>query len=244
MWSRPSGLASLPIKSRAPSFSWASIDCGVDYDLAINKTRRWISCSLVHDIQAIVPGRNPFGKVRYDWITTQGPMLRGTIRTLRGAISDTLVCPQFRSDDGGIKFFLEEDRILSVFSYTTAGNGDKISVRRCQCRSPFEDSTRGAPEYKDVSSSVVDPELLESSKMHSDIAQASVWLLHLARSMDNGQTASQSEDVGHSTDFYPVLGKSAHDPQKYERLGCCHPPSTETLDMHSSRFITKTITIV
>lgn len=231
MWGRSLGLTPLPIRYRAPSFSWVSIDCGVDYNFA---RRRWTSRSLVSDIEAIVPGHNPFGKVKDAWITIQGPVVRGTIH-------GSFEYPRFCSDDRELYLSIELDCPLTVFRYATAGNSDEISVRRCHCLSPSEDSRKEAPEHNDKSSSMVEP-FQEGGTMDNDFPPASVWLLHLGRSID--RTSSQSGDVGYSTDFYLVLGKSAYAPQKYERIGYCDPLSEETLDKHNERFITKTITIV
>jgi hypothetical protein len=223
-----STLAPLPIDYRAPSFSWASINDRVCYFFGVyHQAYHWTSCSSVSEARAVVPGHNPFGKVRDAWITIQGPIIRGFIE--RGHDH-----PRFCSDDREMNLYLDVDCALAEFSCATQGDDDERSVRRCRTPTPSEDSNKSPHAVKAAQG---------NETMHSKLAPASVWLLHLGRWTKN-RRESQAADVETSHDYYLVLGKSARDPQKYERIGSYNTLNDEPLEKHGERFTTKTITIL
>lgn len=230
-----STLMPLPAEYRAPSFSWASIDNRVCYNFSIyyQQTWRWISCCSVSDAAAVVPGRNPFGRVSDAWITIRGPMVRGFIESDQD-------CFYFCSDDREIHLYTALDCAVTDFSYAAQLEGDDDngrSMRRYRSPQPSGES------YGDddiTSACVVEPGQANEN-MHLDLAQASVWLLHLGR-WSKDKAGSHEAEKSH--DYYIVLGRSPRDPQKYERLGSCDTPSDEPLTSHTIGFTTSTITIL
>lgn len=236
-WTRLSSLddlltrAPLPTEYRAPSFSWASIDDRVWYPFAdYSQKGRWTSCCSISDTTAVVPGHNPFGRVSDAWVTIQGPVARGFMEP-----DDTFL--KFYSDDRKISLHLGLDCAVTEFSYAAQGGDDKgRSVRRYRSPQPSGE----IPGDDDTYLHVVEPGRANEG-MHLELAQASVWVLHLGRwAKDKGE--SQSVDIAH--DYYVVLGKSPRDPQKYEKIGVCNNFSEEPLAKHTVAFTTRTITIL
>lgn len=161
-WSK-STLSPLPIRYRAPSFSWASINDRICYFFgAYHKSWHWISYSSVSDIRSVVPGQNRFGKVIDAWITIRGPMVRGTIDRDDGH-------PRFCSDDREIGLYLDEDCDLAEFSYAVQGNDDERSMRRCESSEPSKESARGARKDNDKS-----PYAIKSSRANEKRARTSL----------------------------------------------------------------------
>lgn len=226
-----STLMPLPAEYRAPSFSWASIDDRVCYYFSIYPLMwSWISCCSVSDARAVVPGRNPFGRVSDAWITIRGPMARGFIEPDQESL-------RFCSDDREINLYLDLDCAVTEFSYAAQGDDDKRrSMRRYRSPQPSGECA----EIDNTSHCIVEPGRANENT-HFTLAQASVWLLHLGR-WSKDKAASHAAEESH--DYYLVLGKSPRDPQKYERIGSCSVSSGEPIASHTIGFTTSTITIL
>lgn len=178
----------------------------------------------------MVPGHNPFGRVSDAWVKTRGPMVRGFIEIGRDY-------HEFFSDDRKISEYVDLDCAVTDFSYAAQGDDDNgRSVRRNGSPRPSGE----IPGDDDTYLHVVEPGRANEG-MHPELAQASVWVLHLGRwAKDKGE--GQPGDIAH--DYYLVLGKSPRDPQKYERIGSCHNLSKDPLANHLVGFTTRTITIL
>lgn len=237
-WTRMSSLDDLltpeplPTEYRAPSFSWASIDDRVWYPFSNhNQKGRWTSCCSISDAAAVVPGHNPFGRVSDAWVTIQGPMVRGFTEPNYKDLN-------FCSDNREINLHLDLDCPVIEFSYVAQGDDDTgRSMRRSRSPQPSGESAGD----DDTSLHVVESGQ-EHEEMRLNLAQTSVWLLHLGRwaTEKAGGQASESGD-----DYYLVLGKSPRDPRRYERIGFCrYILNDEPLASHTVGFTTRTITIL
>lgn len=196
----------LPKSYRAPSFSWASINDGAFYNSwEYKKKWTWVSCSSVSESESVVSGRNPFGKVSDAWIKVRGPILQGIFYS-DGKTS------RFRSDDGIID--LEADLDSAVVQFICVGqDGDqKISVRRSKSSQPCGEVQVGGYGKDDELSNLV-PVVPTQGDAHSNLNQATVWLLHLGKWVEPEPKSLKSRN------FMLLLGSSPRDPEKYERIG-------------------------
>lgn len=227
----------LPHDYVAPSFSWASINTMVSYRFDTSHQARdldWVPCSTICDIESVVLGSNPFGKVSDTWITLQAPMIQGSLKPEDPFIS-------FRSNDGSVFEHLLLDSVVAEFTYATEDNELETSVQRYKLPQHPEEHERDRPDES------VEPYYpvefgRASERTKPSLWKAAVWLLHLAR-----RNSAQKEKRWIS-DFYLVLGKARRDPRKYERIGSCFSDTTQPLDEpfdeQNRSFTTQKITIL
>lgn len=226
--------APLPPDYVAPSFSWASINHMVCYpfdELDHLQKWDWVPCSTICDVESVVLGRNPFGKVSDAWITLQAPLIRGSLKP------STTKDAEFRSDDGSVSMELNLDSYVAAFSYAAEDNELETSVQRYKLPLRSEQHERERPnESGEPHFSLQFGQASEGTK--SSLWQATVWLLRLAR-----KTLVQvaAEDVLFC-DFYLALGKSPRDPRKYERIGSWN--DYEVTEKKSKSFRMQKITIL
>ncbi|KAF5587294.1 hypothetical protein FPANT_6974 [Fusarium pseudoanthophilum] len=222
LWRRPSASRIQAANSSyiAPSFSWASITGEVDYLCFRNGKWPYEKAATVLEVNAVTGPEAPLGRVTSSKMIINGPLAMGYLES-RGPY-----------DWYAVRF----GRALLWFSadtgLSTTVNGSEVSVCRRSCEYKGSDAAEELKRLNRKRSSGDTHHLTEPTTGNSAIR---CWVLRLG--------AFPFGDKGHRDHEWLVLGRSATQPELFERIGLGSLKDSQEAEVLELETIT-TVTIV